>query len=335
MSGDEALILCRARHAYDEIGAGDFYRAANQRMVMGAVAKKLLESDPATIATTVASLCDYIDTDMSVTDIVNTAVAMKGMDTSTDIYSTMNPTISSYENGVWCEYSNNEAWSAMMKRVDAGEPPTVDASDSANNGGVTDGSIDPEVIAQNVLSGDESSNGVTGSIVVRNGSGVSGVAADASSVLSNRGYDISSVGDADSYDYTNTIVVYDDTANASSARAIARKPRCRVGCSERRHVPVRRGLSRHHRLGLLKGGVGRSIGCLPDVRRRLWRSSLGFCKLSVMLALSFQKRPVAIIVIGRFLERKEEEMTDQKYHHPFGVAEAKRTLGRTGFRAGR
>lgn len=56
LSGDEALILCRARHAYDEIGAGDFYRAANQRMVMGAVAKKLLESDPATIATTVASL---------------------------------------------------------------------------------------------------------------------------------------------------------------------------------------------------------------------------------------------------------------------------------------
>lgn len=221
LSGDEALILCRARHAYDEIGAGDFYRAANQRMVMGAVAKKLLESDPATIATTVASLCDYIDTDMGVTDIVNTAVAMKGMDTSTDIYSTMNPTISSYENGVWYEYSNNEAWSAMMKRVDAGEPPTVDASDSANNGGVTDGSIDPEVIAQNVLSGDGSSNTVTGSIVVRNGSGVSGVAADASSVLTNRGYDVSSVGDADSYDYTSTIVVYDDSANASSARAIA------------------------------------------------------------------------------------------------------------------
>lgn len=221
LSGDEALILCRARHAYDEIGAGDFYRAANQRMVMGAVAKKLLESDPATIASTVAALCDYIDTDMNVTDIVNTAVAMKGMDTSTDIYSTMNPTISSYENGVWYEYSNNEAWTAMMKRVDAGESPTVDASDSANNGGVIDGSIDPEVIAQNVLSGEESSDVATGPVVVRNGSGLSGVAAEVSSMLTNRGYNVTSVGDADSYDYTNTVVVYDDPANASSARAIA------------------------------------------------------------------------------------------------------------------
>ena len=35
-----------------------------------------------------------------------------------------------------------------------------------------------------------------------------------------------------------------------------------------------------------------------------------------MLALSFQKRPVAIIVIGRFLERKEEEMTDQNTTTP-------------------
>ena len=54
LNGDQALILCRARHAYDDYGDGDRYRAANQRLVLSAIAKKVLASDPATMASTVA-----------------------------------------------------------------------------------------------------------------------------------------------------------------------------------------------------------------------------------------------------------------------------------------
>ena len=221
LNGDQALILCRARHAYDEIGAGDFYRAANQRMVMGAVAHKLLSADVGTIASTVTSLCDYIDTDMSVTDIISIASAMRGMDTETDIYSSMNPTISAYEDGVYYEYSNNEAWKAMMKRVDAGKTPTADAADSANDGGVTDGSISGEYVAQSVLSGGSAEDLSDVMVEVRNGSGIAGVAADASSVLTNEGYNVTTVGDAESYDYTQTIVVYNPDGDAATAQAIA------------------------------------------------------------------------------------------------------------------
>ena len=222
LNGDQALILCRSRHAYEDAGygGGDYYRAANQRMVMGAVAKKLLASDPATIASTVTSLCDYITTDMSVTDIASLAVSMRGMDTSTDIYSTMNPTISAYEDGVWIEYSNAEAWSAMMQRVDAGLPPTVNEADSANNGGVTDGTIGGEYVAQAVLS-DTGNTGQSKEVEVQNGSGVTGVAADAASLLTNQGYDITNTTDADSYGYSQTLVVYDDDDQAETARAIA------------------------------------------------------------------------------------------------------------------
>lgn len=223
LNGEQALILCRARHAYDEIGAGDFYRAANQRLVLGAIANKLLSSDVGTIASTVTAMCDYIDTDMTVSQIVSVATALQGMDTSSSIYSTMNPTISSYENGVWYEYSNNEAWKAMMERVDAGLSPTVDAEDSANEGGVTDGSISGEYVAQSVLSGDDDNTAAANAqIVVRNGSGVAGVAAEASSTLTNCGYTVNSVGDADAYDYQTTLVVYDSsTGNASTAEKIA------------------------------------------------------------------------------------------------------------------
>ncbi|MDO4443219.1 MAG: LCP family protein [Slackia sp.] len=221
LNGDQALILCRARHAYDEIGAGDFYRAANQRMVMGAIANKLLSADVATITSTVTSLCDYIDTDMSVTDIISVASAMRGMDTASGIYSSMNPTISTYEDGVWYEYSNNEAWKAMMKRVDAGEPPTADAQDSANDGGVLDGSISGEYVAQSVLSGEGVQDLSSVMVEVRNGSGMAGVAAEASSILTNEGYNVTVVGDAESYDYTQTIVVYNPDGNATTAQAIA------------------------------------------------------------------------------------------------------------------
>ena len=190
-------------------------------MVMGAVAHKLLSADVGTIASTVTSLCDYIDTDMSVTDIISIASAMRGMDTETDIYSSMNPTISAYEDGVYYEYSNNEAWKAMMKRVDAGKTPTADAADSANDGGVTDGSISGEYVAQSVLSGGSAENLSDVMVEVRNGSGIAGVAADASSVLTNEGYNVTTVGDAESYDYTQTIVVYNPDGDAATAQAIA------------------------------------------------------------------------------------------------------------------
>lgn len=226
INGDQALILCRSRHAYEDAGygGGDYYRAANQRMVLGAIAKKLLASDPATMAGTVTALCDYITTDMSVTDIAALANSMRGMDASTDIYSTMNPTTSAYEDGVWCEYSNSEAWSVMMKRIDAGLSPTPDESDSQNNGGVTDGSIGGEAVTNAVLYGQESSLSDKGNgeqVEVRNGSGVSGLAASVSDVLANKGYSITATGDADSYNYSNTLVIYDSGTDESVAKSIA------------------------------------------------------------------------------------------------------------------
>ena len=231
INGDQALILCRARNAYEEAGygGGDYYRAANQRMVLGAIAKKLLASDPATMANTVTALCDYVTTDMSVTDIAAVANSMRGMDPSTDIYSTMNPTTSSYEDGGWYEYSNNEAWAAMMKRIDQGLSPTPDESASMNNGGVTDGSIGGEAVAQAVLNGEESSLSDYGhgeQVEVQNGSGVSGVAATAASTLTNKGYNVTNTLDADSYNYGKTLVVYDKGTDESVAKSIVKLLGC-------------------------------------------------------------------------------------------------------------
>lgn len=141
LNGDQALILCRSRHAYDEYGSGDYYRMANQRMVMGAIAKKILASDVVTMANTINAMADYITTDMDVQSIVSVATEMHGMDVEEDMYSAMNPTIPTYVNDVWYEYCDLAAWQEMMGRVDAGLPPYADEERNANTGGTLDGKV--------------------------------------------------------------------------------------------------------------------------------------------------------------------------------------------------
>ena len=141
LDGEQALILCRSRHAYDDYGSGDYYRMANQRMVMGAIAKKILSSDVVTMANTISAMADYITTDMDVQSIIEVATEMHGMDAEEDIYSAMNPTIPTYVNDIWYEYCDLPAWQAMMGRVDAGLPPYADDERNINDGGTLDGTV--------------------------------------------------------------------------------------------------------------------------------------------------------------------------------------------------
>lgn len=141
LNGDQALILCRSRHSYDDYGSGDYYRMANQRMVIGAIAKKILSSDVVTMANTINAMADYITTDMDVQTIVEVATEMRGMNADEDIYSAMNPTIPTYVNDVWYEYCDLDAWRMMMGRVDAGLPPYADDRRNLNDGGTLDGTI--------------------------------------------------------------------------------------------------------------------------------------------------------------------------------------------------
>ncbi|MEG0477171.1 MAG: LCP family protein [Raoultibacter sp.] len=224
LNGDQALILCRARHAYDEYGDGDVYRAANQRLVIGAIAKKILSADLATMANTVSAFSQYMTTDLEVTDVVALAQALRGLDTSKDIYSAMEPTTSEYiEGDGWYEYCNTTAWQAMMKRVNEGLPPTTeDEVDTlsgtvlANTGDGKAGTASPAGGSHEPAAGAKK----TGSVIVKNGSGADGVAAAAAAKLTPQGYTVET-GNADGFDYTQTIVVYNSSNQANEAKEIA------------------------------------------------------------------------------------------------------------------
>ncbi len=134
LDGHTAALLCRCRHGYDAYGDGDLYRAANQRMVIAAVVQKVLQSDPATIASTITTMADSVTTDMTVADILDLANQMKTLNVDTDIMTGMEPTTSSYFNSTWYEICNVSSWQKMMTRVDQGLSPYEDNSQDATVG---------------------------------------------------------------------------------------------------------------------------------------------------------------------------------------------------------
>ena len=123
LDGNEAALLCRCRHGYDEYGDGDRYRAANQRMIFSEIIKKVLASDPATMAATVATMAESVTTDLSIPDILDLATQMRTLNVETDIMTGMEPTDGVLTQGAWYEACLTDQWRTMRRRVHQGLPP--------------------------------------------------------------------------------------------------------------------------------------------------------------------------------------------------------------------
>lgn len=221
LNGDQALILCRARHAYDEFGDGDTYRAANQRLVLSAIAKKMLSTDVATLTSTVTTLTRYVTTDLEITEILSIANSMRGLDPERDLYTAMEPTTSSYIDGGWYEFLNEAEWKEMMSRVDQGLPPTEEDIIDEGSGTVLattgSGALQSE---RDAAVSTPVTQPKTGKVVVKNGNGVEGAANEAAEKLTSQGYTVET-GNADGFDYSETIVVYERSNQANEAKEIA------------------------------------------------------------------------------------------------------------------
>lgn len=217
LDGKKAALLCRARHAYDSYGAGDFYRAANQRAVIAAVAKKVLSSDVATMTKTVTAMADMVHTDMSATDIVSLASEMRGMDTSKDIMTGMAPTDSSYVDGGWYEILRESAWEKMMERVEKGKSP-YSSSDEDPTSGIAAASGSAQKSSSSSSDDSSGSDGdegdvepsFEGSVRVLNGSGIDGLAGRSADSLASAGFDAVAGNAAETTGETKVIYNGDD-----------------------------------------------------------------------------------------------------------------------------
>lgn len=123
LDGQHALAFSRSRYIYTD---GDYTRMRHQRMVLGALADKILNNlDVTTIPDILNSLADMVHTSLSVTDIVSLVNAMKGMDVD-NIYSANVPSYSdesTYIDGQSYVFVLEDDLAAMMERVNAGEDP--------------------------------------------------------------------------------------------------------------------------------------------------------------------------------------------------------------------
>ena len=226
LNGEQALILCRSRNAFEEYGAGDLYRAANQRLVLQAIASKILSSNPATIAKSVTAISEFVSTDLSVGQIISLAECFRGIDVQESIYTASMPTHSEYTDDLWYEVVDEKAWKAMMDRVDSGLPPSEE-SVVDERAGVTlanSGDGDSGGSSQSDSSDGSQPEGATargGSVCVRNGADVTGAGSAAMSVLEEEGFTVLDAADADATDYLTTLVVYDDESFAAQAQELA------------------------------------------------------------------------------------------------------------------
>ena len=227
LDGNDALQLCRARHAYDKYGDGDVYRAANQRMVIGAILKKVLASDPVTIANTVTTMADSVQTDLSIGDIVSLATQFQGFDMNTNMFSGMEPTNSKYVNDTWYEICDTKGWQKMMTRVNQGLSPyeieDEDITLGVAGAGTATKSADGSTSASDAATSSSETSAETdysGTVEVLNGAGVEGLAGRIASTLDNQGFD-TTAATADSYDYSKTKIIYVGDTNKAKAQAVA------------------------------------------------------------------------------------------------------------------
>lgn len=223
LNGEQALILCRSRHNYDDIGNGDAIRAANQRLVLSAIMEKVMSSDVATITNTVGTLANYVTTDYSVAGLVGLAQSMIGIDVANNVYTAAVPTTSVYEDDLWWEILDEDAWQKMMDRVKQGLSPTEETqvgeasgATMSSAGGGGSGNSDGE--SSSSSSSSASLSGVH--ISVKNGSGIAGCANEAAAKLTPDGA-IVETGNADDFNYSQTLIIYEDSSQSEEAQKIA------------------------------------------------------------------------------------------------------------------
>ncbi|WP_019240039.1 MULTISPECIES: LCP family protein [Enorma] len=166
LDGEHALAFARSRYLYAD---GDYTRMRHQRMVLGALADKILNSlDVSTIPAILNSLADMVHTSLSVNDIIALVNAMRGMDTDS-MYSANIPSWAgddTYIDGQSYVFVYEDDLREMMERVDAGEDPQgpqtmgQGGDSSATIGDLSDNSSDDWSNGTATTSGDASSDDV-------------------------------------------------------------------------------------------------------------------------------------------------------------------------------
>jgi len=180
LDGAHALTFVRSR----QFPRGDLQRIENQQTFIKAVLKESLKpANVLRLPSVVSAMADSMTTDLSVSDLLSIANQMKGMNGDALEAVTM-PGEPQMIGGGSYVVMDEEAFAAMIQRVNTGQPAEVaDAEDAT---------AEPYQIQ----------------VTVKNGSGIGGVASDAARRLRNLDFRVGEIGNMNQMVYDETLIVY-------------------------------------------------------------------------------------------------------------------------------
>ena len=224
LDGVQALTFVRSRQIF---GMGDYQRQANQRTFLQALAKQLLNADPPTIIASMTSLTSMVDSNMTVDEIINLALAFRGINESDIItYTTPSYPQEILENDLWISYVilDESNWRNMIYRIGNGEfpEPTTVGLTSDYLGVAPDGYHEGDQLNDKggILTDVQCAQFV---VDVRNGFGLKGAATSVSDMLFLAGYQQGEIGNTNQMVYDQTLIIYQAEADRPAAEDIARR----------------------------------------------------------------------------------------------------------------
>lgn len=187
LSGNQVLTLISAKNYSDGYGT----RSTIQNQVLTALLDTIESKGSLETVFSADDMAGKIGTDMSYDDLTKLA----SLYSDAMVYSSVVPG-SQVESGDSVYWSvNSSSWSAVLAEFLAGEDMDI----SVDTSGVDKAAY---------------------SIIVLNGAGVDGYSASVASVLTNNGWTVQETGNAESFVYTETLVVYKDADDQLAAEAI-------------------------------------------------------------------------------------------------------------------
>lgn len=190
LDGAAALTLLRAGN----YAGGEQSKAENRTALFFALANKLMEERGWGLFTRLDQVAADVQTDWKTLDLMSLADALRGLSVT---YAACVPGCETQEGGQSLFAASDSEWAAMMERVRAGEDPSIPEEEAPD--------VDPTSFT----------------VAVRNGTDVTGSAAQLTEILEAQGFKVTETGNVDDYTiYPETLVVYNDEAYASAAEAI-------------------------------------------------------------------------------------------------------------------
>ncbi len=193
LSGSQALVLLRATNYSDSVQG----QADNQLAFLAALIERVVSASGLESFLQLDSIAEFASTDLGAAGALAAFRALRGLSASSVLTGVVPGYEATYDD-VSYYVADSTSWGSMMERVEAGEDPSVDEV------AVAAASVDPESFE----------------VTVRNGSGITGGAAAISEVLVAAGFQVVETGNADSYVYDETLVVYQDSDYEAAAESV-------------------------------------------------------------------------------------------------------------------